>query len=316
VVVALGVALAPATTSAERNTWRALRIDGGSPRAFEVSLASLQNALPNNKRDDFEIALLTIWLNHSTQAGDLDQDGELEVGAVLGLSTDTADLLGAIQRGDLVPAIEDLDRSADGRVVASYLEQLDGLGHDAVLDLAGRPGESSEVGRAVKAAKAQVLCRPEQLGQAPDFTVRQKWCDAYFRSPTAPRQPNIRTQMALAVALSTATEALRVGDTAAAEEAVGRLKLGGLTPFERGMVEAMKFDIAYRQKQFPKAREHLQAAVAAEVVPPSVAAGILDTLERFERTAAQPRAPRLGDGDPRRSEDRVVPAEGIEAPAP
>ena len=54
----LGVALAPASAFAERHTWRALRIDGGSPGALEVSLASLQNALPTNKRDDFEIESL------------------------------------------------------------------------------------------------------------------------------------------------------------------------------------------------------------------------------------------------------------------
>jgi hypothetical protein len=318
VVAALGVALAPAAASAERATWRALRIDGDNPRAFEVSVASLQNALPYNKRDDFEIALLTIWLNQSTQAGDLDQDGELEVGDVLGLKADTADLLAAIQRGDLVPAIEDLDQSGDDRTVASYFEQLDGLGHQGVLDLAGRPGDSSEVGRAVKAAKAQVLCRPEQLGQNPDATVRQKWCDAYFRSPTAPRQPNVRAQVALSIALSRAIEALAAGDTASAEEAVRRLKLSGLTSFERGMVEAMKFDIAYRQKLFPKAREHLQAAVDAGVVPPEVADEILGTdqalgtLGRFERAAARPRPPRLGDGDQREPEENVVPAEEIE----
>jgi hypothetical protein len=316
------VALAPASTFAQQDNWRALRIEGGSPRAFEVSVASLQNALPTNKRDDFELALLTIWLSHSTQAGDLDQDGELEVGDVLLLKADTDYLLAAIQRGDLVAAIEDLDQSDDDRMVASYFEQLDGFGHDAVLDLAGRPGESSEVGRAVRAAKAQVLCRPEQLARNSDFTVQQKWCDAYFRSPTAPRQPNIRAQVALSIALSTAIEALNAGDTASAEEAVRRLKLSGLTSFERGMVEAMRFNIAYRQGLFPKAREHLQAAVDAEAVSPEVAAGILGTeralgtLGRFERAAARPRPPRLGDGDPREPEESVVPAEGIEPPTP
>jgi hypothetical protein len=301
VIVALGVAPAPA--SAQLDTWRTLRIDGGSPRAFEVSVTSLQNALPNSKREDFEIALLTIWLSRSTQAGDLDQDGELEINDVLGLKADTGDLLAAIQRGDLVAAIEDLDQSADDRLVASYFEQLDGLGHDAILDLAGRPGESSEVDRAVKAAKAQVLCRPEHLPQnGAGFTVRRKWCDAYFRSRMAPQQPTVQTQkaqMLLLVALSKATEALNAGDTAAAEEAVRDLKLSGLTSFERGMIAAMRFNIAYRQQLFPKAREHLQAAVDAGVVAPEVAEQELDALSRFERAAARPRPPRLGDGDQR-----------------
>ena len=308
VTATLGVALVPASASAQLDTWRALRIDGGSPRAFEVSLASLQNALPNNKRDDFDIALLTIWLSHSTQAGDLDQDGELEVADVLGLKADTADLLAAIQRGDLVPAIEDLDQSNDDRMVASYFAQLDGLGHDAVLDLAGLPGESSEVGRAVKAVKAQVLCRDRYFPSA----VRQRWCAAYFRSPAAPRQPRIST----GEALSTAIEALKAGDTAAAEKAVAGLNLKELTSFERGLAEAVQFNIAYRQKLYPKAREHLQAAVDTQVMTAADADAIVAVIDRLERMAARPRPPRLGDGDPRGPEERVVPAEGIEPPTP
>jgi hypothetical protein len=189
VVVALGVALASAQTFAQRATWRTLRIDGDSPRAFELSVATLQNSLPHSKRGDLEVALLTIWLTHSTKAGNLDENAEPEINDVPQLKEDAADLLAAIQRGDLVSAIEDLDETDNDRTVASYIAQLDGLGHDAIFDLAGRPGDSTEVGRALRALKARTLCERHELAKyaAADLSVRQKWCDAYFRSPSAPR---------------------------------------------------------------------------------------------------------------------------------
>ena len=142
--------------------------------------------------------------------------------------------------------------------------------------------------------------------------MRQKWCAAYFRSAAAPRQPRVPTGEALSAAIA----ALKAGDTAAAEKAVGGLNLDGLTSFERGMAEAVQFNIAYSQKNFSYAREHLQAAVDAEVVPPGVAAGIIQFMNHMEEMAARPRPPRLGDGDPRRPEESVVPAEGIEPPTP
>jgi hypothetical protein len=300
IAVALGVVLAPATTLAQRNAWRALRIDGTSSATLEASVASMQNALPASQRADFEVALALIWADNSTRAGDVDQDGQLEIEDILELKADTADLLAAIQRGDFVSAIEALDQGGAEYTAADYFAQLDGLSVDAVLDLAGRPDESPQVGRAVKATKAQVLCRDVQDpdGYHPS-AVRRRWCDRYFRSPAA---ASVRT-VATGEALSAALTAMRAGDTDAAEKSLAGVDLDELSAFDRGVAETTWAAIRYRQRLYPQAREHLQAAVDTEIMTQGDLEVIVGFIERLERMSqgvppgvpAAPGVPASGD---------------------
>jgi hypothetical protein len=126
VAVAFGIALAPASVSAQSADWRALRIDGSTPESLQASVASLQNVLSASARDDFETALAAIWLGNTT-TGDIDKDGFFEFGDVSELRQYSEELLADIHRGDLVVAIEKLDVSGDDYSTADYFEQLDGL---------------------------------------------------------------------------------------------------------------------------------------------------------------------------------------------
>ena len=280
VAVALGAALAPASASAQEDTWRALRIDGSTPESFQASVASLQTALPVSRRDDFETALALIWLNNTIDA-DVNNDGRYALDDVRELTAASADLLADIQRGDLVSAIEELDEGGGAYTAADYFEQLDGFGYDEVLVVGGLFGGTREEEQAVRAYRAQLLCRE------PSLPVRQQWCAAFFRSNAATPAPRVPVGETLAAA----TEALKAGDVATAEEAIERLNLNQLTPFERGMAEALLFNVKYRQQLYPEAREHLQAAVDVEIISQAEANAIVGVIEHFERMAARPRPP-------------------------
>jgi len=135
--VAFGIALAPASASAQTgDDWRTLRIDGSTPESLQASVASLQNALSASRRDDFETALAAIWIGNVT-TGDVDKDGLFEPGDVSELRRYSEALLADIHRGDLVVAIEKLDVNGGDYSAAASFEQLDGLGVEAVLYLAG-----------------------------------------------------------------------------------------------------------------------------------------------------------------------------------
>ena len=288
-VVAFGIALAPASTSAQSADWRALRIDGSTPETFQASVASLQNALSASARDDFETALASIWIGNST-TGDIDKDGFFEVGDVSELRRYSEDLLADIHRGDLVAAIEKLDVSGDEYSTADYFEQLDGLGHEAVLDLAGLTDESPEESQALRAYKAQLLCR--DIKDLEFGTVRRAWCDSAFRSK--PATPVLSTKVGRT--LNKATEALNAGDTDTAEAAIDSLNLDGLTPYERGFAEMLLFDIKYRQRRYAEAREHLQPAVDVGIMSQADADAIVAVIDQIERTAAGPLGlPTLGE---------------------
>ncbi len=280
-VVAFGIALAPESACAQ-DDWRALRIDGSNPENFQASVASLQNALPASQRADFEAALAVVWLGNTAKGGDVDKDGNVEVTDLQELRADTADLLADIQRGDLVAAIEALDASGAEYTSADYIEQLDGLGHDGVVELASRPGASPAEGQALRAYKAQILCRDAWL------PLRVQWCNAFFRSNAATPVPKVP----VGETLNRAIEALNTGDTTTAETAVGSLNLNQLTPFERGMAEALLFHVAYAQQLYPKARGHLQAAVDSGVMSEAEAQRILGFIQKLERMAARPTPPR------------------------
>lgn len=282
VAVALGFALAPASASGQQDDWRTLRIDGSSPESFQASVASLQNALPVGRRADFENALALIWLNNTIEA-DIDDDGQYELEDVSELSAVSADLLADIQRGDLVTAIEELDDSGGAYTAADYYEQLDDYGYDDVLEVAGLFGGTPEEAQAVKAYKAQRLCRDPR-----SLPLRQLWCDKFFRSNAATPAPRVRVGPTLDVA----SEALKAGDADAAETAIESLNLNQLTPFERGMAEALLFNIKYRQRLYPQASKHLQAAVDAGVMSEGDAAQILGFIQHLEAMSA-PKGPSI-----------------------
>jgi hypothetical protein len=272
-----GIALAAASTFAQgADDWRELRIDGSSPESFQASVASLQNALPARRRTDFESALALIWLNNTISA-DVNRDGRYTLDDVRELTADSADLLADIQRGDLVSAIEELDESGDAYTASHYFGQLDGFGYDEVLVLGGLFRGTPEEEQAMRAYKAQLLCRDPAA-----LPVRQQWCGAFFRSKTATPAPRVPVGDTFA----TAREALEAGDVATAEEAVERLNLAQLTPFERGIAEALLFHVKYRQRLYPEARQHLQAAVDAEVMSQSDAEAIARVIDHFEQMAA------------------------------
>ena len=147
--------------------------------------------------------------------------GQYELEDVSELSAVSADLLADIQRGDLVTAIEELDDSGGGYTAADYYEQLDDYGYDDVLEVAGLFGGTPEEAQAVKAYKAQLLCRDPR-----SLPLRQLWCDKFFRSNAATPAPRVPVGPTLDVA----SEALKAGDADAAETAIESLNLNQLTP--------------------------------------------------------------------------------------
>ena len=111
------------------------RIDGSSAATFERSVAMLQNDLPPSRREDFDIALAVTWMRAATpDAGDVDGDGDADYFDARAMADNAGDLLAAIQRGDLVSAVE---KSKGEAVAAAYFKQLDGLGYAEVVALAG-----------------------------------------------------------------------------------------------------------------------------------------------------------------------------------
>jgi tetratricopeptide (TPR) repeat protein len=61
--------------------------------------------------------------------------------------------------------------------------------------------------------------------------------------------------------LNEAIELLNMENYAGAAERINTLKLDNLSPYERGKVEQILFNIAYSQEQYEKARGHLQNAI-------------------------------------------------------
>jgi hypothetical protein len=123
-----GAAIAAACSSSRR-------IDGTSAAAFERSVAMLQNDLPSRRREDFDAALAVTWMRAAAlDAGDVDGDGDTDYFDARALADNVGELLAAIRRGDFVTAIEDSKGEA---AAAAYFEQLDGLGYDELVDLAG-----------------------------------------------------------------------------------------------------------------------------------------------------------------------------------
>ena len=75
----------------------------------------------------------------------------------------------------------------------------------------------------------------------------------------APPQTSIDAQTG--AVLNEAIELLNMENYAAANQKIGTLNLEKLSPYERGKVEQILFNIAYSQERFEQARGHLQKAI-------------------------------------------------------
>jgi tetratricopeptide (TPR) repeat protein len=62
-------------------------------------------------------------------------------------------------------------------------------------------------------------------------------------------------------ALNEAIELLNMENYAGAQQKIGTLQLDKLSPYERGKVEQILFNISYAQERFQEARDHLQKAI-------------------------------------------------------
>jgi hypothetical protein len=149
VVITLVIALAAIPTpNAQPAGSSDRRIDGTSPASFERSVAMLQNELAPRRREELELALAVIWMTNTADLADVDRDGNASVDAndFRNMKEDALDLLTDIQRGDVVSAIEDRAKDEHEYTAADYFAQLDGLGYDEVVDLAGRSGTAPAEG--------------------------------------------------------------------------------------------------------------------------------------------------------------------------
>lgn len=105
---------------------------------------------------------------------------------------------------------------------------------------------------AFAAAAGLTLAATATLAQQPSAQRRSG------QSGNAP-SPDIDT--ATAKAINAAIEALNAGKYPEAHAAIAGLKLDKLSPYERGKIEWILFNIAYAQDNYSEAREHLESAI-------------------------------------------------------
>lgn len=242
--------------------WRDQKIDGSTPRAFEQSVARLLNELPRRRREDLEIALAFIWLNNTVAvSGDLKHDGDVEYHDVRLLQDAADELLSAIERGDLLAAIEGQDVNAGDYTSVQYLKQLDGLQFDEVVSLAGKPMDAP----LLEALRQEARCR-ESTSQAHiedlecDRAGVEQLCDTCIRSATAK-------------AFNTAIQAIQLQQYAEARTTIEALDFSRLSPYGRSKGQQILAQISYAEQDYSSTREHLQQAIDA---------GGLDTQQASE----------------------------------
>src|SRR5262249_20331743 len=101
------VALTTASTPAQSDGWRDLKIDGTSAAGFETSVGALLNGLSSERRANLEVALATQWITRAVDSGDPDHDGHFGPNDLRLLKNESVALLTAIDRGDLLAAVEE-----------------------------------------------------------------------------------------------------------------------------------------------------------------------------------------------------------------
>jgi hypothetical protein len=229
------------------------RIDGSSARAFEQSIALLLTELPRRRREDFEIALAVIWIrNFSDGSVDIDRDGDIDVDDVLLLNGATIDMMAAIARGDLVPALQRSEATANGYTAEDYFKQLDGLQYDEVMNLAVSPGSDPSISTLVQ----EIWCtRPTSQS-----STKKRVCD---RAGVADCPSGRCISRKTFGVLDTANDALDLQQYAEARFAIESLDFDELTPYERARAEHILARISYEERNYQRSREHLQNAIYA-----------------------------------------------------
>jgi hypothetical protein len=274
---ALVAAFAPASAYSDAD-WRDLRIDGSNLSKLEASVATLQNELPPQRREEFEIALAVIW-TRNTLDSDLDEDGDVDLDDGLSMKESTAAFLADIQSGNLYAAIEERTENARQYTADDYLEELDGLAYDEVLRLVGEPSVDPPV----------TELRPRG-GACRDRRARGSECEVQII--TVP----------VAKTLDGAFRALSAGDPTGARARIDELSLDALNAYERSKVEQALFSIAYGEEEYGEAREHAQSAIEAGGLNEQEVAETLGWIRHIDSQlaavplpdVAEPRAPTGG----------------------
>lgn len=81
------------------------------------------------------------------------------------------------------------------------------------------------------------------------------------RAAEGDEPPPTNIDVATGKILNEAIELMNMENYAAAAQKLGTLKLDNLSPYERGKVEQIMFNIAYSQEKYEEARGHLQKAI-------------------------------------------------------
>jgi hypothetical protein len=262
------------------------RLDGSTPAKLEASVVSLQNALSPRRREDFEVALAMIWIQRTTDSADLDTDGILDVDDIRLLEADATALLTAIQRGNLVSAIEQREKAGSELTAAGYFALLDGLGYDEVLALAGRTDLDAAQydGASDSASSRGYLDGVRRLAS-------QRACTLQSPPPTsriARRATNecagtvARIDAATGKALNTAIEALNAQRYADAGRALEDLDLKRLAPYERSKAEQILYSISFGEGHDAAARDHLLLALDAGGLNAQETRAVLDQIRFLE----------------------------------
>lgn len=272
---ALALTLGLAPTRSQADGWRDLRIDGTSLSALETSVAALQNALPARRREAFEIALATIWTGNAVDSDDFDRDGDVDLDDGFLLKEDTAALLIDIQRGNLYAAIDERTHEDDAYGATDYLEQLDGLGYDEVLTLAGGP---DEIAKRVEAEASRDRAS-QSGGSTQSARARTKGLH--------PEYEPVLLAPATARVLNEAIQTVMTKDFAGARAALEELELDRLTPYERSTTELILAEISVAEEKWDESREHLRSAVQAGGLTEEEVADALGRMRQIDSWLAR-----------------------------
>lgn len=229
--------IAPAEAqSAER------RIDGTDAARFEASVASLQNGLSARRRENFNVALAMIWARNTVEA-DFDGDGDMDLDDIRLLDSYADDLLTNIRRGNVVTAIEARAKSGDEYTAKHYFDDLDGLGYDEVVSLAGVSDAESYLAAVARFGGE----RPCPAGE--QSVIRLKRCDGF----ASPRGQAVG--VAAGKAIGAAMLALNEQKYAEARAAIGTRPMSSATTTQTS-------DACYR----PRAREFRLSASESRTI--------------------------------------------------
>jgi hypothetical protein len=275
VIAGILVAAFAATSTEAQSSGREHRLDGSSPARFETSVALLQNELSARRRENFNVALAMIWITRTVSSGDLDGDGSL-VDDIQVLEADATDLLTEIGRGNLVSAIEEREANSSNYAAADFFTQLDGLGYDEVLSLAGRPSEETYL-EAVRRAGSEGACRSRGSPVA-SRTPRSVFV-ACFRIIDADTRK----------ALDASIQALYDRKPAEARVALATLDFDALNAYERSTTERILASIKNAEGNPAAAREHLLNALAARGLSADETRAVLEDIASIDsRPPANP----------------------------